>query len=208
MMPVIILGGILSGVFTPTEASAAAVAWGFGLWVIERKGRPDPREFFMILLRSGTLSGAVLLLTGAANVFSWILATEQVPAQIATLVFSLTDEPMLILLIIMVFLLVWGTVMDMLPAIFIVIPVLMPLAERIGVDPVHFGVICTFNLVIGLITPPYGTALFTGSIVLGMPIERIVRNIFPFFCAAVLVLLLITYVPETVLVLPRALGLL
>jgi C4-dicarboxylate transporter DctM subunit len=208
MMPVIILGGILSGVFTPTEASAAAVAWGFGLWVIERKGRPDPREFFMILLRSGTLSGAVLLLTGAANVFSWILATEQVPAQIATLVFSLTDEPVLILLIIMVFLLVWGTVMDMLPAIFIVIPVLMPLAERIGVDPVHFGVICTFNLVIGLITPPYGTALFTGSIVLGMPIERIVRNIFPFFCAAVLVLLLITYVPETVLVLPRALGLL
>ncbi|SDU32929.1 TRAP transporter large permease [Stappia sp. ES.058] len=208
MMPVIILGGILSGVFTPTEASAAAVAWGFGLWLIERKGRPDPRELFLILLRSGTLSGAVLLLTGAANVFSWILATEQVPAQIATLVFSFTDDPMLILLIIMVFLLLWGMVMDMLPAIFIVIPILLPLATEIGVDPVHFGVICTFNLVIGLITPPYGTALFTGSIVLGMPIERIVRNIFPFFCAAVFVLLIITYVPETVLALPRALGLL
>ena len=112
----------------------------------------------------------MLLLTGAANVFSWILATEQVPAQIASFVFSLTDEPALILLIIMVFLLLWGTVMDMLPAIFIVIPILLPLATEIGIDPVHFGVICTFNLVIGLITPPYGTALFTGSIVLGMPI--------------------------------------
>ena len=208
MMPVIILGGILSGVFTPTEASAAAVAWGIGLWLFEQKGRPDMGQLFRILLRSGTLSGAVLLLTGAANVFSWILATEQVPAQIALIVFSVTDEPVFILLIIMVFLLLWGAVMDMLPAIFIVIPVLMPLATEIGVDPVHFGVICTFNLVIGLITPPYGTALFTGSLVLNMPVEKIVRHIFPLFCAAVLVLLIITFVPETILFLPRLLDLL
>ena len=108
----------------------------------------------------------------------------------------------------MAFLLLWGMVMDMLPAIFIVIPILLPLAAEIGVDPVHFGVICTFNLVIGLITPPYGTALFTGSIVLNMPIEKIVRHILPFFCAAILVLLIITFVPETVLFLPRALDLL
>ncbi|MBO6756728.1 MAG: TRAP transporter large permease [Roseibium sp.] len=208
MMPIIILGGILSGVFTPTEASAAAVAWGFGLWLFEQKGRPDMRQLFQILLRSGTLSGAVLLLTGAANVFSWVLASEKVPAQIASMVFSITSEPILILLIIMVFLLLWGMVMDMLPAIFIVIPIMLPLAAEIGVDPVHFGVICTFNLVIGLITPPYGTALFTGSIVLNMPIEKIVRHIFPFFCAAVAVLLIITFVPETVLFLPRVLNLL
>ncbi|MBO6637876.1 MAG: TRAP transporter large permease [Roseitalea sp.] len=208
MMPVIILGGILSGVFTPTEASAAAVAWGFGLWLFEQKGRPEMRQLFRILLRSGTLSAAVLLLTGAANVFSWILATEQVPAQIAAMVFSITDEPILVLLIIMLFLLLWGMVMDMLPAIFIVIPILLPLAAEIGVDPVHFGVICTFNLVIGLITPPYGTALFTGSIVLNMPIEKIVRHILPFFCASVVVMLIITFVPETVLFLPRALDLL
>ncbi len=207
-MPVIILGGILSGVFTPTEASAAAVAWGLILWVFAARGLPDPRRIATVFVRSGTLAAAVLLLTGASNVFSWVLATEQVPAMIANAIFSITENPILVLLIINVFLLMWGLVMDMLPAIFIVIPILLPLAAKIGIDPVHFGVMCTFNLIIGLITPPYGTALFTGAIVLGMPIERIVRHMLPFFLAALAVLMLITYVPETVLFLPRMMGLL
>lgn len=137
-----------------------------------------------------------------------MLASEQVPAAIARAMFAITENPILILLIINVFLLIWGLFMDMLPAIFIVIPILMPLVTQLGIDPVHFGVLATFNLVIGLITPPYGTALFTGSLVLGISIERIVKHMFPFFVAAIVVLLLITYVPELVLVLPRALDLL
>jgi TRAP-type transport system large permease protein len=161
-----------------------------------------------LFLRSGTLSAAVLMLTGASNVFSWVLASEQVPGMIARMIFAITENPILIFLIINVFLLIWGLFMDMLPAIFIVLPILMPLAQQLGIDPVHFGVVVTFNLVIGLITPPYGTALFTGAIVLNMPIERIVRHMLPFFVAAVAVLLFITYVPEAVLFLPRMMGLL
>ncbi|MEZ5845707.1 MAG: TRAP transporter large permease [Geminicoccaceae bacterium] len=207
-MPGIILGGILSGVFTPTEASAAAVGWGFILLMAETRLRPDWKLLWRIFVRSGTLSAAVLMLTGASNVFSWVLASEQVPATISQMIFSITESPILIFLIINLFLLIWGLFMDMLPAIFIVLPILMPLASHLGIDPVHFGVVATFNLVIGLITPPYGTALFTGSIVLGIPIERMVRHMLPFFGAAVFVLLLITYVPETVLFLPRLMGLL
>jgi TRAP-type transport system large permease protein len=207
-MPAIILGGILSGVFTPTEASAAAVAWGFILLMVETRGRPDLNVLWRLFLRSGTLSAAVLMLTGASNVFSWVLASEQVPGMIARMIFAITENPILIFLIINVFLLIWGLFMDMLPAIFIVLPILMPLAQQLGIDPVHFGVVVTFNLVIGLITPPYGTALFTGAIVLNMPIERIVRHMLPFFVAAVAVLLFITYVPEAVLFLPRMMGLL
>ncbi|MBL4813306.1 MAG: TRAP transporter large permease [Rhodobacteraceae bacterium] len=207
-MPGIILGGILSGVFTPTEASAAAVGWGFILLMVSSRGRPDLAVLWRVFVRSGTLAGAVLMLTGASNVFSWVLASEQVPALIAETIFAITENPILVLLIINIFLLIWGLFMDMLPAIFIVLPILMPLSVEIGVDPVHFGVMATFNLVIGLITPPYGTALFTGAIVLNMPIERIVGHMWPFFLAALAVLMLITYVPETVLFLPRMMGLL
>lgn len=148
------------------------------------------------------------MLTGASNVFSWVLATEKVPALIATSIFKITQDPNLILLIVNVFLLMWGLFMDMLPAIFVVLPILIPLAAKIGIDPVHFGVVCTFNLIIGLITSPYGTGLFTGSIVFNVPIERIVRHMLPFFLAAPAVLMLITYVPETVLFLPRLMNLL
>lgn len=206
-MPGIILGGILSGYFTPTEASAAAVAWGFILLMAETRFKPDLQLMWRIFVRSGTLSAAVLLLTGASSVFSWVLASEQVPATISRMIFTITEDPILVFLIINVFLLMWGLFMDMLPAIFIVLPILTPMAAHLGIDPVHFGVVATFNLVIGLITPPYGTALFTGSIVLGIPIERIMKPMLPFFLAALAVLVLITYVPETILFLPRLMDL-
>jgi len=207
-MPGIILGGILSGIFTPTEASAVAAGWGIMLLIVSSRFRPDPVLLFRIFARAGTLAAAVLLLVGASNVFSWVLATEQVPAMVARLIFSITDDPRLILLIINLFLLAWGLTMDMLPAIFIVLPIFTPLVSQMGIDPVHFGVVATLNLVIGMITPPYGTALCTGSVVLNIPMERIVRQMAPFFLAALGVLLVITYVPEAVLFLPRMMGLL
>ena len=207
MMPIIILGGILSGVFTPTEASAVAVGYGFVLLVAEQRSRLDWTRVYGLLVRSAALSAAVLMLSGASSVFAWILATEQVPSLIARVLFQVSDNPIIILLIINVFLLLWGMFMDMLPAIFIVVPILMPLVQKLGIDPIHFGVVVTFNLVLGLITPPYGTALFTSAIVTDLPIEAVVRRMMPFFLASLAILMLITYVPETVLFLPRLFGL-
>ena len=206
-MPFIILGGILSGVFTPTEASAAAVIYGFALVFARSRGRVNFRELATVLSRSGSLAGVVLLLSGSSAVFSWVLATERVPEMVSDLLFGITDNKYVILLIVNIFLLLWGMVMDMLPAIFIIVPMLMPAMEKLGVDPIHFGVVVVFNLVIGLITPPYGAALFTGSIVTGVPIEKIIRSMWPFMLAAIAVLMLITYVPYTVLALPRRFGL-
>jgi tripartite ATP-independent transporter DctM subunit len=206
-MPFIILGGILSGVFTPTEASAAAVAYGLLLLVTSKRGVIEWKTLGLLFMRSGTLAAVVLLLSGASAVFSWVLAAEKVPELIAGTLFGITDNKYVILLIINIFLLLWGMVMDMLPAIFIIVPMLMPLAVKLGIDPVHFGVVVVFNLVIGLITPPYGAALFTGSIVTGVPLERVVRSMWPFLLAAIAVLMIITYIPQTVLFLPDLFGL-
>ena len=207
MMPIIILGGILSGVFTPTEASAAAVAYGLALLFVNARGKPDYGELFTVITRAAILAGAVLMLSGASNVLGWILATEQVPRKIAAAMFEISDNKYVMLFIINVFLLIWGCFMDMLPAIFIIVPILMPLATELGIDPIHFGVVVVVNLVLGLLTPPYGAALFAGSMVTGVPLERIVRNMWPFFLSSVGVLFLITYVPETVMFLPRLFGL-
>ena len=112
-----------------------------------------------------------------------------------------------LLLIVNLFLLAWGMFMDMLPAIFIIVPILMPLAAQMGIDPIHFGVVVVVNLVLGLLTPPYGAALFAGSLVTGVPLETIVRKMWPFFLSSLCVLMLITYVPELVMFLPRLMGL-
>jgi len=202
-MPFIILGGILTGLFTPTEASAAAVAYGLLLLAVSKGSTLDWKNLVLLFVRSGTLAAVVLLLSGASAVFSWVLAAEKVPELVANLLFGITDNKYVILLIINIFLLLWSMVMDMLPAIFIIVPMLMPLAVKLGIDPVHFGVVVVFNLVIGLITPPYGAALFTGSIVTGVPLEKIVRSMWPFMLAAIAVLMIITYIPQTVLLLPR-----
>lgn len=207
LMPVIILGGILSGVFTPTEASAAAVAYGLLLLFVNARGRPDWGALFGLIARAAILAGAVLMLSGASNVLGWILATEQIPRKIAAAMFEISRNPYVVLLIVNAFLLAWGMFMDMLPAIFIIVPILMPLATEIGINPVHFGVVVVFNLVLGLLTPPYGTALFAGSMVTGVPLEQIVRKMWPFFLSSLVVLMLITYVPELVLFLPRQFGL-
>ena len=207
MMPFIIVGGIVSGIFTPTEASAAAAAYGFVLMLAYRKGRIDLPALGRVFIRSAVLTGAILMLAGASNVFGWILAAEQVPAMITRLMLDVTDNPYLFLLIVNGFLLLWGMVMDSLPAILIILPLLFPVAKEFGIDPIHFGVVATLNLVIGLITPPYGAALFTGSIVSGLPIERIVRHMIPFTLASIVVLLLITYVPATVMYLPTLFNL-
>lgn len=203
LMPFIILGGIIGGIFTPTEASAIAVAYGLLLIIIYKKGKIAPKALIKVFIRAGVLSATILMLSGASNVFGWILATEKVPDMFIKLLLLITRNPYGILFIINIFLLIWGMFMDSLPAILILVPILSPLAEHLGIHPIHFGVLVTFNLVIGLITPPYGAALFTGTIVSGLPIEKIIKEMLPFILVSILILFLITYVPEIVMFLPK-----
>jgi tripartite ATP-independent transporter DctM subunit len=203
LMPFIILGGIIGGFFTPTEASAIAVAYGLLLILAYKRGRIVVKSLAQVFIRAGVLSATILMLSGASNVFGWILATEKIPDMFVHLLLSITHNPYGILFIINIFLLIWGMFMDSLPAILILVPILTPLAETLDIHPIHFGVLVTFNLVIGLITPPYGAALFTGSIVSGLPIEKLVKEMLPFILVSILILLLITYVPEVVMFLPK-----
>jgi C4-dicarboxylate transporter DctM subunit len=208
LMPFIILGGIIGGVCTPTEASAVAAAYGLVLILVYRRGNVDLRSLGKVFVRAGILSASILMLAGASSVFGWILAFEHIPDLFAKALLSITDRPWAILLILNIFLLFWGMVMDSLPAILILVPILLPLADKLGLDRVHFGVVVTFNLAIGLITPPYGAALFTGCIVSGLSIEKIVKEMLPFIAASICILLIITYVPDIVTWLPERFGLL
>jgi len=148
------------------------------------------------------------MLAGASSVFGWILSIEKVPQMLAESVLSVTTNKWAVLLLLNVVLLIWGMLMDSLPAILILVPILYPLACRLGIDRVHFGVVVTFNLALGLITPPYGAALLTGSLVSGLPIEKIIKEMLPFIIASICILLIITYIPWIVTLLPEVFGLL
>lgn len=207
LMPLIIIGGIILGWFTPTEASAVAVGYGLMLTLVYRKGRVPLNEWRGVLSRSVLTASAILLLSGASNVFGWILTTERIPILVSSTLTSLTDNKYVLLALVNIFLLVWGMVMDSLPAITIVTPILFPLAQELGIDTVHFGVIVGFNLIIGLITPPYGAALFTGTIVSGLPMEKLIKEMLPFIISSMVILLFVTYIPWSVTFLPNLFGL-
>ena len=207
LMPVIILGGIIGGIFTPTEASAIAIFYGLFLIMVYKGKNIKIRSLISIIKRAGVISATILILSGASNVFGWILATENIPEKFTNMLFSITKNPYGVLLIINIFLLFWGMFMDSLPAILILIPILLPLAETLGIHPIHFGVVVTYNLMIGLITPPYGAALFTGCIISDLPMEKITREMLPFLIVNIIVLFIITYIPVIVMWLPILFGL-
>ena len=202
MTPVIILGGLISGVFTPTEASAIAVAWSLICALFIYRGlkfRDLPRLF----LRAGIMTGAILILLSAAGVLGWALTIEQLPHRLANLLLSIAPNKYILLMLINILILFMGTFMD--PAIIIIImaPVLLPAIVTAGVDPLHFGMILVLNCMIGLTTPPLGVCLFVASTIGGVPVEKIVRAILPFLAASIIVLLLITYIPWLTLWLPN-----
>lgn len=205
MMPVIILGGIFGGVMTPTEAAAVAVAYAMfvGLFIFRELTLKDMGEIFV---STGVLTGFVMLIVGTARVFSDILAQEAVPQVIAGAVLSITDNEILLLLLVNILLLLVGCVMDTTAAIIILVPILLPVVSALGVDPLLFGVIMCINLVIGLATPPVGVALYLGSNVAGIKVERVIWATMPLLLVQIVVLLLVTYVPAIGLSLPRAFG--
>lgn len=202
MLPVIIIGGILSGVFTPTEAGAVAVLYGL-LITLGAYGSLRPRDLPTILLDSGKQTGVVMLIIAAAAPFSWLLAREQVGPAVVSAVMWLGDNPMLVLLMLNVVLLALGTMLDATALMIICVPVLVPLFAALGLDPVHMGVVVVLNLMIGLITPPVGLVMYVVCGLLNVRIADFVREVWPFLIALIVLLLTVTYVPEIVLYLPR-----
>ena len=204
MMPVIILGGIVGGIVTPTEAAATAVLYALvvGFFVYREL---NVRDLPRILLETGLHTGVVLMIVAAASSFSWVLSVEQVPQTAATFLASLGVSKMVLLLLINILLLVVGCFLDVTPAIIVLAPILYPVALRLGVDPVQFGAIMVVNLGIGPCTPPVGNCLYVTSLVSGVPIMRLSRAALPFLAANVVTLLLVTYVPWISTALPRLL---
>jgi len=202
LMPVILLGGILSGVFTPTEAAGVAVFYALivGFFVYRELTISD---FLKILYETSVLTGTILIILAMAHLFGWILAAETVPEIVAKAMISITENRILILLLINLLLLFTGTIMETLAAIILLTPILLPLAQGIGIDPVHFGIIITVNLNIGLATPPLGVCLIVASPIAEVPLEKIALSAVPFLMASIVVLLVITYVPQLVLLIPN-----
>lgn len=205
LLIVIVLGGILGGVFSATEAAAIAVAYALLLGVVYREVKVSalPR----ILLQSGKTTAIVMLLIGTSKAMSWVLAYENIPQGVSAALISLSDNPIVIFMIMNALLLFVGTFMDMTPAVLIFTPIFLPAAVKLGMHPVHFGVMMIANLCIGLCTPPVGTCLFLGCGVGGTTIAKLTRPLAPFFVAMAAALLVITYWPWLTLALPRALGL-
>jgi len=204
LMPFIIIGGILSGVFTPTEAAAFSVFYALilGIFVTkELKLNLLPK----ILLESGITSASILMIIGCAALFGWILAREAIPEKIGQFIFSITDNKYIILLLINLFLLFLGTFMETLAGVVLTLPMLLPIIAKIDMDLVHFGVVMAVNLSVGLITPPLGVCTFVASSIARISLERIAKALIPFIIITTLVILLITYFPQFVLFLPNLL---
>ena len=201
MAAIIIMGGILSGVFTATESSAIAVIYTIIIGAVVYRSL-GWTKFAEAAMQSVKITAMVLLIIGSATAFGYALAILEAPTKLANLITSTTDNPILVLLIVNVILLVLGTFMDMSPLIVITTPILLPVVMQVGVDPVHFGIVMMLNLGIGLVTPPVGSVLFVGSAVGNVPVEQAVKTIWPFYSALLLALMIITFVPQLSLALP------
>ncbi|MDJ0684995.1 MAG: TRAP transporter large permease [Alphaproteobacteria bacterium] len=206
MTPVIILGGILGGVFTPTEASAVAVAYALfiGFFFLRTLKLSDLPPIF---LRAALTSSVVLLLVGAAMAFKTVVSLSHVAEDMASWILTLSQNPYLLLFLINILLFIVGMFLDAGPAIIILGPILGPIFVQLGIDPIHFAIIMSVNLTVGLATPPMGLVLFVASSVSGVRVEQISKAILPFLAVEILVIFLITYVPAISLGVPRLLGL-
>jgi tripartite ATP-independent transporter DctM subunit len=203
---VIILGGIISGIFTATEAGAAAAVYALILTVFVYK-EIKISELPEIMWECCLTNAVVMLLIATCSVFSWILTYENLPSLLADNFLNLIQSKWAFLLLLNLFLLVVGMFIDMTPALIMLVPMLMPLAAKFGIDLVHLGLIMVINLSFGLTTPPVGTALFVALKVAKLPMEKIIAPLLPLLACMMVVLLFVTYVPEVYMWLPRSFGL-
>lgn len=200
-LPVIILGGIWGGIFSPTEAAAVAVLYSLILGVIidrEIKLKKIPQ----ILLAAGSSTASIMLIVAAASLYGWLVSVEQIPQMIKTALLSFSTNPIILMLIINVLLLVMGMFMELIAVLTIAVPVFLPVMTAVGVDPVYFGVIVVLNLMIGLLSPPFGINIFIMQKVSGVPFTEIVRELVPFIAILIGMLLLMVLVPDLVMFLP------
>jgi tripartite ATP-independent transporter DctM subunit len=202
---ILVIGGIVAGYFTATEASAIAVLYTFILSALiyrEVKWKDIPK----ILVDTSATTAIVMLLIGTSMGMSWIMSYENIPQNVSSALMALSDSRIIVLLIINLVLLLVGTFMDMTPAVLIFTPIFLPVVMQLGVSPIHFGIIMVLNLSIGLCTPPVGSVLFIGCGIAGTSIARVIRPLLPLFIAMLISLVLVTFIPEISLFLPRLFG--
>lgn len=205
LMPIIILGGILSGIFTPTEAAAVAVAYAtvIGFAVLKSLKLKDLPE---MLIKTAKITGVVFLIIGSASILSWVLSFDQVPQRVAQALLAVSDNPKIILLLIILLMLIVGLFMDIAAALIILGPILHPIAVGIGIAPIHFGIIMVLSLNIALMTPPVGACLFVACSISKLTLAQISKAILPFIVVEFIALFVIAYSPRLVLFLPTLLG--
>lgn len=205
LLIIIVIGGIMGGIFTATEGSAIAVVYATLLSLIYRsiKLKDIPR----IVAESAKMTGTITFMIGLSSIMSWAMAFTGIPDMVAEAVLGLTDNRILIFLLMNIILLVVGTFMDATPAILIFTPIFLPICTSLGMNPIHFGIVICYNLAVGTITPPVGTILFTGCKVGGVTIESVMKHLLPYFVAIIIGLLLVTYIPVLSLAIPKLCGL-
>jgi tripartite ATP-independent transporter DctM subunit len=205
MMPMVLLGGIYSGVTTPTEAAAAAAAYALLISAILYRS-VGWRDLYQSLLASARVTISIGMLIAGALVFNYVVTVENIPRTLAAMLKAYQLSPFAFLLFANLVLLVLGCFLEGTTILLIVVPVLLPTARALGIDPVHFGVVAVVNIMIGLVTPPYGLLLFMMTQITGVSLRELMREVTPFLFAMIGALALITFVPELVLFLPRLLG--
>lgn len=201
LMTLLVPFGIIGGVFTPTETSIVSVVYAMAIGIFvygELKFRIIPK----IILESAKMSASLMVLVGFANLFAWIMTVEEIPQMIAQSLLNITENKILLLLLINLLLLIVGAFMETIASLLILFPVLLGVAVHVGVDPTQFAMIMVMNLVIGLTTPPVGVCLFVASSIGKIPMEKIAKAGFPFLLVSLFVLFLVTFVPEVSLLLP------
>lgn len=200
-----VIGGILAGIFTPTEGSNIAVVYSLLLSFAYRTIKV--RQLPKMLMDAARTTAVVMFLVGVSSIMGFVMSFAQIPAMASEAIFSVSSNPIVILLLIAVILLILGCFMDPTPAVLIFTPIFLPIVTAMGIHPVHFGIMMVFNLSIGTITPPVGPILFVGAKVADISIEDVIRRLLPFFGALILVLLMVIFTPSLSMWLPTQLGL-
>lgn len=201
-LPVIILGGIWGGIFSPTEAAAVAVVYSALLgFLIHRELKPS--DAGPILYTAGKNTASIMLIVAAAGLYGWLISTEQIPQLVRTFLLGVSENPIVIILIINVILLIMGMFMELIAILTITVPVFLPVATAIGLDPVYFGILVVLNLMIGFLTPPFGLNVFIMQKISKVPFYAIIRELIPFMAVLVVTLLLMVFFPELVMAIPN-----
>jgi len=201
---ILVIGGIVAGIFTATEASAIAVIYALILGLAYKN--INPKQLKEVFLSSCNITAIVALLIATSMAMSWIMSYENIPVYVSESLIALSDNPFVIMIIINIILLMVGVFMDITPAVLIFTPIFLPLAVDLGMDPVHFGIVMILNLCVGLTTPPVGSVLFVGCGISDVSITKVIRPLLPLYLAMVISLLAVTFFEDISLFLPRLFG--